>query len=97
MGILVGRLLRLPPIAIFYLGRLFNLAVWLGLVFLAIRSTPIFPWVLLALALLPMSIFQGASNSTDSLLIALSLLWIASTMRLAFTPDLQVKQKSSCG
>lgn len=93
LGILTGRFLRLPPILIFYLGRLFNLAAWLGLGFLAIRSTPIYPWVLLALALLPMSMFQGASNSPDGPLNALSLLWIASTLRLAFTPDLQVKPK----
>ena len=85
-GILAGRLLRLPPILIFYLGRLVNLFIWLGLAFLALRVTPLYAWVLMALALLPMSLFQAASTSPDSLLNALSLLYIAGALRLAYNP-----------
>ena len=91
LGILAGRFLRLSPILIFYLGRLVNLTAWIGLVFLALRITPIYKWLLLALALMPMSIFQAASNSPDCPLNAFSLLFIAASLRLAFSPEIKVE------
>ncbi len=86
-GILVGRLIHLPPIFIFYLGRLANLLAWIALVYLAVRITPIHPRLLAAVALLPMSLFLAASFSPDALTNAISFLWIAFALRLAFQPD----------
>jgi uncharacterized membrane protein len=66
------------------MGRLFNLAVWIGLIFLALRITPAFPWIFIAVALMPQSLFQAASQSADAVTHALSFLLIAQILRLAF-------------
>jgi hypothetical protein len=67
IGIALGRLLRAPAVLLVYLGRLGNLACWAALVFLAIRTTPTFRWGFVVISLLPISLFQAASNSYDAL------------------------------
>jgi uncharacterized membrane protein len=84
VGCLVGRLLRLPPLALFWLARLTNLAFWIFVSYLAIKITPIFKWVLLVLLLLPMSLYQAASASADAFTNALSILTIAICFYFAF-------------
>ena len=76
-GILIGRLAHLHPIIIFYLGRIANFLAWLGLVFLAIRTTPLHRRLFMALALMPMTLQQAASTSPDAATIAISFLFIA--------------------
>jgi len=73
-GILVGRVLRLPPVFLLYLGRLFNLLVWIVLVAMAIRFLPFGKWALVVIALLPTSLFQAASVSADALTTGLAFL-----------------------
>jgi uncharacterized membrane protein len=84
IGILIGRLLQLPPLLILYLGRLTNLAVWITLVYLAIRLTPLHPRLFAALALMPMALFLAASLSVDAATIAIGFLWLALVFRLAY-------------
>jgi uncharacterized membrane protein len=67
---------------IFYLGRLFNLVAWIGLIWLAIRLTPVSPLLFTALALMPMTLFLAASNSPDAFTIAIGFLFAASALRL---------------
>src|SRR5512133_1003745 len=67
LGIFVGHQAHLPPIFIFYLGRLVNLSTWIALVYLAIRLMPFHKRLLLGLSLLPMSVFIAASFSPDAL------------------------------
>lgn len=83
LGIALGRLFSLPPLVLFYLGRLFNLAVWIALIQLAIRWVPVHKWVWTLLALTPMSVFLGASLSADAPTNALAFLLIAITLRFA--------------
>jgi uncharacterized membrane protein len=83
-GILLGRLCKAPPILIFYLGRLINLAVYLSLAWMAIKTTPVLKWFFLLLALMPMSMFQAASNSPDALVNAASFLFVTNIFRMAF-------------
>lgn len=82
LGITIGRFLKLPPILIFYLGRLTNLTVWVILVAITLQLVPLFQWFFLILALMPMSIFQAASNSPDVLVNSLSFLLIALILSL---------------
>ncbi len=86
IGVLLGRLLRLPMIALFYLGRLFNLLAYIVLAFFAIKRTPVFRWSFFLLSLMPMVIFQAASNSPDALLFGISFLVAAHFFYLAFGP-----------
>ncbi len=86
IGIGIGRLVGAPPIALLYLGRLANLLSWVALVLLAIRVTPLFKWGLLAAALLPMAVYQAASNSYDALTNGVAFLFIGYILFLAFGP-----------
>jgi uncharacterized membrane protein len=63
-------------------GRLTNLCFFVCVTFLAIGVLSSHQDLLLALALMPMTLFQAASLSPDSALNALSFLFIAYTVRL---------------
>ena len=65
------------PLLVFYLGRLFNLAVALVLMALAMRAAPDFAAPLAAVTLLPMTMAQFSSWSADALTIALAALLTA--------------------
>lgn len=90
IGVSAGRMLHLPAIYLFYLARLCNFSVWVVGCYWAIRKTPVFKWVFLLLALMPMTVFQGASISPDALLIAGSFLFLAFCLRLAIHPGAKV-------
>lgn len=83
-GIAIGKLFNLSPLVLMYIGRLANLLAWLFLTYLAIRITPVQKWVFLMLALIPMTLFEAASLSADSLLFGLSFLIIAIFFKFAF-------------
>jgi len=76
--------LGMPMIALMYMGRLFNLTVWLCLIYMAIRIAPILKWSLLLLALTPTSLFQASSLSADVLTNGLSILLIALFLKCAY-------------
>ena len=71
------RLFALRPFAVFYLGRLINLAVALLLIALAMRAAPELGTAVATVALLPMTLAQYASWSADAMTIALAALLTA--------------------
>lgn len=77
MGVLFAKLLHLPLIWYVYLGRIFSLLIWIGLTGLAIKIIPKGKWFMVALALLPTSLTQAATISSDGLLNSISWLLIA--------------------
>ena len=77
----LGRLLSLRPVITFYLGRILNLFAFLGIVALAIRTTPRLKSFFAAAALLPMALFLGGSWSPDAMTIASSFLFLALLLR----------------
>lgn len=83
-GIFIGRIFSLSPLILLYTARIFNLLVWVIVLYFALKITPINKWLFLALALTPMSIHLVASASVDTFLIALSFLFIAIIFRLAY-------------
>jgi uncharacterized membrane protein len=76
-GVALGRLVGASPLSCFYLARLANLVVAIGLLFLAIRLAPFGKQIFLLLALLPMTMFELASVSCDALTIAGAMLFTA--------------------
>jgi uncharacterized membrane protein len=88
----VAKLLNPSPLILMYLGRLANLLVWILLIYKAIKIIPVHKWVLMFLALMPMTIFQGASLSADSFTIGLSFLLVAFILKLRFDEDLITKR-----
>lgn len=85
LGIGLGKALALGPLALLYLGRVANLVTSLLLILLAIRVAPVFKWVFVLLALMPMNAFLMASVSADAFTNAIALLFTAMMLRLALT------------
>lgn len=77
LGISLVRLLGGGPLTMLYFARLFNLAAWIALIFLAIKKLPTGHYAAVAFALLPMSLFQAASVSGDVITTSLSFLLTA--------------------
>lgn len=65
-------------------ARIFNLIVYVTLVYFAIRLIPVLKNSLLVLALFPMSIYQGASISPDAMLNGLCFLFVGLCLYYAY-------------
>ena len=85
IGISVARLCRLNFVGVFYLGRLFNLLFYLLCSYFAIKCIPFFKGALFFIGLLPMSMQQAASLSSDSFINGLSFLIIALVCKIIMT------------
>lgn len=77
MGILLGRLLQLNLIWIFYLGRLFNLICFSILIYFAVKIIPYFKTAVILIAMLPMTLQQAASYSYDAFINGTAILLVA--------------------
>lgn len=82
VGIAIGKLFEPSPLLLFYLGRLFTVAAWIGLAYLAIRLVPVAKWAFTVIALAPMALFQSASVSADALTLAAGFVVVAWFLRL---------------
>ncbi len=68
-------------------AKLASLAFYIVLIALALKITPVLKRTMLLVALMPMSIYQGASLSYDAILIPSAILLFALAMKLFFSPD----------
>ncbi|MBC7487902.1 MAG: DUF2142 domain-containing protein [Cytophagaceae bacterium] len=88
IGIFIFRSLDLPPIFIFYGGRLSALLFWVFSMVWAIRLLPFYKWLFTLLALLPMSVATNMSLSADVMTNVLAFLVIAYSLHLAYSRPL---------
>lgn len=93
IGFVVARWLDVSAPSLCYIGRLTNLLAWAAMVLVAIRITPIYKWLLLVLALLPMSLFEAASMSADATINGLAFVTIALFFKLALEPRQRVGKR----
>ena len=77
IGIAIAKLLDLNLIWILWLARSFNLLCYAALISLAIKKTPCLKIPLLAVACIPITIYQAASASIDSMIFGLGILAVA--------------------
>ena len=84
LSIFVLRKFNLPPLFIFYGARLFTLLFWILGIYHAVKVIPFYKWLLVLLALLPMSLFINMSLSADVMTNLLSFLFIAYTLKYTF-------------
>ncbi len=77
IGIGIAKLLDLNVIWMLWLGRIFNVIMYAGLVSLAIKKTPIFKIQLFAISCLPVCLFQAFSLSIDSFIAGLGIFTVA--------------------
>lgn len=76
-GVFLAKLFDMNVIWMLWLGRIFNLIFYAGVVSLAIKKVPVLKIPLLAVACIPLSIYQAASVSIDSMIIGLGILAVA--------------------
>jgi hypothetical protein len=80
-GLWLASAFELSAAAGLLLARLFGLAAWLAGIWAAIGIAPAQRWLLCAVALLPMSVSQGASVSADPLTQVAIFWWLAECLR----------------
>jgi uncharacterized membrane protein len=81
LGVGAARGLGLPIVVWLYAGRVANLAAYLALCVIALRAAPAHATTLLAVALLPMTLFLAATLSADAPTNALAFAWLAAAWR----------------
>ncbi|MBF0319135.1 MAG: DUF2142 domain-containing protein [Nitrospirae bacterium] len=84
VGIFAGRLFQCTPIVIMYLGRITNFIAWMLLMYIAVRTTPIYKWLFVLLALTPKSLFMGASLSADAFTNSIAFVYSAVVFKIAY-------------
>ena len=77
IGVFIAKLFDMNVIWMLWLGRIFNLISYAFIISFAIKKTPVLKIPLLAVACIPLSIYQAASVSIDSMIIGLGILTIA--------------------
>ncbi len=87
VGVGLLRLVRAPLPVIFFGGRLFGLAGFLLVVWLALRITPRGRAVFFVVGAMPIALQQAAAYSADAMTTGLALLAVALTLRCCLDPD----------
>lgn len=83
-GIFALRIFDVPPLYLFYGARLASLVFWILSIAFAIRRLPFYQWLLVLLALLPMSVSTNMSVSADVVTNVLAFVVIAYSFDLAY-------------
>lgn len=84
LGTVIGRGLNLSIYACMVLARTLNLVCYVAITYWALKLMPVYKNLLAVIAMLPMSIYQAASYSPDSMLNALCFLFTALCFYYAF-------------
>lgn len=93
LGIAFGRLIHLGAVPTFYLGRMFNAALFILLVWLSIKIIPVGKETLLVISMFPMVLQQTATYSYDSIIIGTLFLFTSMTISVFLQDDkVTVKQ-----
>ena len=84
LAIGLGRIVHAPLVIGVYLGRIFDFAIFVLLMYFAIKFVPKFKDFVLFIGLFPMTLQEATSLSPDSLTIGLSIFMIAFVCYLAY-------------
>lgn len=77
LGVFIAKLFDMNVIWMLWLPRIFNLICYAGIISFAVKKAPVLKVPLLAVACIPISIYQAASVSIDSIIIGLGILAVA--------------------
>ncbi|MGJ7910809.1 DUF2142 domain-containing protein [Neobacillus sp. LXY-1] len=93
LGMMLGRLIFDSPLAMMYLGRLFNLIAYISIVYMALKIVPVKRKLFFTLALIPAPLILAASLSADGITDATALLFVAYILHLAYGKVNQINRK----
>ena len=94
IGLLVGKLIHLPPLMTYYLGRFFALFAFAALCYFALKIMPKYKEFMLLIMLLPETIQQGASYSVDAMLNGCAFLTIALVINCIYGKAKNISNKN---
>lgn len=81
---LIGKMFGMSVMGIAYLMEIFNFAMWVLMVYFAIKIIPRFKRVVLYISLLPITLQEATSLAPDAMTIGLGLLLISYVLHLAY-------------
>lgn len=81
LGFLVGRSLDLPVVSTLFLSRLMAGFAWTLLAVLAVRLLPLMKWLAVMAIFIPTNLGQAATLSADSMINAITILFICVLLR----------------
>jgi uncharacterized membrane protein len=82
LAIFFCRILKSPPLIMLYIGRLFNLAFWIFIIYFLIKAASSVRWLLFIVCLMPMHLFLASSLSQDAVVNIYALVVISLTLLL---------------
>ena len=83
------KLLNFPPLIMLYMLRLCSLFLYTALGYTAIKTMPAKKWLMLLLALTPMTVYEAASITTDAICMGIAFLFIAYACKLAMDDNIK--------
>ena len=93
IGILLAKLLDLNVIWMLWLGRIANLILYAFLISRAVKKSPVFKIPLIAMACMPLAIFQAASFSIDVMINGLAFIIIGYFLFMLKSEDNSINLK----
>ncbi len=87
IGLGIGRIFHVSIYGSIVLARLFNLLAYVVILYFAIKKMPVYKTFMTVLAVMPLSLYQAASCSQDSVLNGLVFLFIALCCHYAFKEE----------
>ena len=97
LGVLIARIMGLSMYGVVVMSRLFNLVTYVIITYFAISIMPMFRNIFTLIALLPMTLYQAASDSPDALLNAFCFLFIALCFRYAYSEEVKLTWRHAMG
>src|SRR5262245_57584495 len=94
VGLRIGRMLRLPLLDAYYLGRLLNLMASVALCYWTARRLPYGRLTFVMIGLSPMFLFEQASFSADALTYGLSAAFCGAVLRESVDTDTALGRRS---
>lgn len=96
LGLFLGRMFQMSVYWSVVLSRIFNLLVFLVMAYVSVRITPILKNTMATIAMLPMTVFQAASDSPDAMLNGFCLLFVAACFYYAYGEKKVLIWKDAC-
>ena len=93
LGILVGKILGLSVLAMGYLAKIFNFAMFVFLIYWAIKLIPKYKSALMFVALLPITMQEATSIAPDAMAIALGIFTISYALYLSSDKVIKITRK----
>lgn len=97
LGLWLGRALQMSVYWSVVLSRVLNLFLFLALAYTAVRITPVLKNTMAAVAMLPITVYQAASDSPDAMQNGLCFLFVAVCFFYAYGEKEHLGWKEACG